>query len=435
MIKFFFEDKAFLIFLQRSILLSLGFITSLLLAINLDSATQGYYFAMGSLISSYNLIELGLPYLLVQLSTKFYSNKKSPLKGNVKDNVIFFSFIYRLKNYLTHISLLTIAIFIPLGFAYFSHSHSEKDLIWVYPWIFIVCATSISIPINSFLSVIESFRDFKFVYYGRISVSLLSNLIIWYLITTSQPLYAVGLSCLITSLIFYPLMFYKYRFLLFSPIEKDQLNKISWKEKIWPIQKNASIMIVANYIFYFTPTLIIFYNSHEEAGRLGLSIVIASSIVSLSSSSMQSAVSKFTHLYNENKIQASNLLFFKEYKKSLLITFMLFSLFPLFYFVAPKHFFIFEKVLNFLDMTLLFLNFFIMQALTLLSYFYRARNQDPAAFTFLFSNILVLIISFFVAPFYGVSGVLIVTLIVFMTFVMPLIYKYYLDIRNKIYYS
>lgn len=418
------NNSGLVILIQRSSIILLGFVTTILIATYLTPHQQGYYYAIGSLISSYNLIELGLPILLVQLSAKFY-HRKNVAVFKKSQNIQFLNFIRWLSKYLLVISLLIFCSFIPLGYLYFNLAYPNEFHIWFKPWICIVFITALSVPINSMLAVIEGIGKVKLVYGLRIAVSMLSALLIWFFIYIEKALYGPGVMCFSLCLVAYPLFFMKYRNAIKNALFFRVSHTFNAGKLVWPIHKKSILMLIASYIFYFSPNLIIFYFSKPDAGKLGISIVIASSIVSLASSSLQSNVSEMSKLYHINKKNESNKIFRNEYIKTMRYTFIGFLSFLLALYLIDftNLYFVKDKILSMQNFILLFINFSLMQALTSLSYFFRLRDKDPASRLYFSANILSLLVSIWTCSFFGIKGLLITNLFFMLVLCGPLLFK------------
>lgn len=421
--------QGLMIFAQRSSIILLGFVTTILIATYLTPHQQGYYYAIGSLISSYNLIELGLPILLVQLSAKFYHKGNTPALNYAavkkSQNIQFLSFIRWLGKYLIVISLLICCLFIPLGYLYFNSAYPNESYIWFKPWICIVFFTALSVPINSMLAVIEGMGKVKLVYGSRIAVSILSAFLIWFFIYIGKPLYGPGVMCFSLCLIAYPLFFKKYKNVIKNALFSKENYTFNAKKLVWPIHKKSILMLIASYIFYFSPNLIVFYFSRSDAGKLGISIVIASSIVSLAGSSLQSHISEMSRLYHINKKNESNKIFRNEYVKTMRYTFIGFLTFLIALYVIDftNLSFIKDKILSMQNFIFLFFNFSLMQALTSFSYYFRLRDKDPASHIYLSTNILSLLTSIWTCSLFGIEGLLITNLFFMLVLCGPLLFK------------
>ena len=64
---------AHIVALQKSIQAATGLVTAILVTIFLSPEEQGYFFTMGSLLSSYTLLDLGLSSLLIQVSARYFA--------------------------------------------------------------------------------------------------------------------------------------------------------------------------------------------------------------------------------------------------------------------------------------------------------------------------------------------------------------------------
>ena len=372
------------VFTQRSLLIILGFITLFFVTLLLDDHQQGYYYTFGSIISAYNLFELGLPFLILQISSKYFKVHGETYELNHSS----YNFIYTLRKYLTLKCLISLLIFIPAGVLYFYlFSEHERFEIFFF-WIIVSVAIPFAIYTNTVLSLIEGLGEIKNVYLIKTIGLVFGSLCLWILLNSKYYLIGPSVIIIFTFLATISLIVYKYKF-WFSK-NRQPIQKI-WKNEIYPIQKKVAYVILANYLFYFTPAILIFPYSVSDAGKFGLSVVVISSILALSSSFFQSKIYFFTNQFNNNDILGSNKTFLSSFLISQIIYLIISTTFFLFYyFVLPD--FILSRLLNANYLFILFINYFMMNNIYLFSFFFRIRKKDSFSFFYFLSVVIMLLL-------------------------------------------
>jgi hypothetical protein len=406
------------IFLQRGIHNIFGLLTLIFITLYLDEVQQSYYYIFGSLVSAYNLIEMGLPHLVLQTSSKFF---------NIKNNKYYFSdksfaFIFTLKRYLTFKSLLSLVIFIPIGYLYFFASGLNAAHDIFYYWTLVAFAIPCAIYSNSFLSFIEGVGEIKKAYFIKTLAIIFGSICLWTLLNTDY--YLLGPACIIFTTFASTVVLISFKFKFWFS-NNNSIKKLSWKNEMLPMQKKVALLLVANYIFYFTPTLLIFPHDVISAGKIGLSIIVISSILGLSNSYFQSKIYIFTSHYIKKNFQVVNHVFLKSLVFSQLI-FLSLSLFfmAIYIFILPD--FILNRMLDFESLLLLFFNFFLMNNVYLLSYLFRLSKKYKFSIIYFIVVLIMLIFQIKFMSIYKLNSILYSQ---FFVFLLPFFYSIVLIYR------
>lgn len=400
-------SPAHIVALQKSIQAGTGFITAVLVTIFLSPEEQGYFFTMGSLLSSYTLLDLGLSSLLIQVSARYFSgldwgkNGEISPGSNQKSN--FLALVHWTIRWYTFAGFATLAL-APIGYAYFYFAKTTDDVAWQLPWAAIVLSIAISMPGIGFLAILEGTGRIKATYALRIAHYILGALMAWALLLSGNGLFAQAMAPVAIALVVFYWVKTQYGLLI-----KDCLHEkssFSWKRDLWPQHKRVAISWFSNYLFLHIPTPVVFYFvGAKAAGQMGLSMTIANVLGAISMSWVTAITPQMTTLIAQEKFVEGRRLF----RRGLLIALLLLLLGSLFFvgldlLIQGNNFAV--RILSPSQLALLLLVFAGFHTFNALSIYFRAFKNEPLAVPNLLTTMAIFIGSCLVTQNYGVAGVI-----------------------------
>lgn len=397
-----------------------GFVTALLVTQFLSAGEQGYYYAIGSLLSGYVLLDLGLSGLLVQLSARMFSGLDLGDGGRLgpigEKRSACLAMLAWSRRWYARASLLVLLL-IPVGFIYFSFARtSHEEINWQWPWIFTVIAVALSMSAYSALSIIEGAGRVAEVYWVRFAHYALGAVLAWALIVGGNGLYAPAMPALAIAVATTVWFRLRYRGLL---EEGETSHGFSWRQEVWPLQKRVALSWFAGYAYLNAPILIVFYyRDAVSAGQLGLTAVVANVLGSLCASWLTAAVPRMTNLVSFGKDGDSKALFLREFRKALFLMILSYGAAVLLV-MGIGHLSVAQRLLPPLETTLLFAVFTIFHSVGMLSLHFRARGREVLAYPLAVAILLSLIASCVIAPNLGVIGVIVVFFGLFVLICIP----------------
>lgn len=386
--------------LQKIIQATAGLVTALMVAHFLNSEEQGYYYTIGSLLSSYIIFDLGLSSYLLQKSAQITNqpDKKSNFIG-------FAHWTFKWYRNAGTIAFVTLA---PIGIYILGQNQSETAHIdWLGPWLFTVFAVALSMPTIGFFALLEGSGAILETYYLRSAHYFIGALLAWFFIASGHGLYAQALPLVATLLVSYSWYTYKYK-----GIFKQKTLNCNIKSEIKPFVqiKYTSSNWLGNYIFLNFPIILSFLAGEiVSSGQLGLSIIIANVGGAIALSRFTAQVPEIIkNLHSENRIVA-----IKKLLSSLKIAGVTYGIGSISILAIT---YLFDNVNFFTRLLPTFDLFFLLTALgglhlsNALVIYLRACNQDSLSLAMLFFGILTIPLDFLLESL-GVLGIIVSTCI------------------------
>lgn len=281
-----FNVAATLLFRSWSIIA--GGLLLLLIPIYLSSEEQGYYFTFSSIIAAQVFFELGLNYVIVQMigheMAGLNFSKKYGLSGEENNLVRVFHLISLLKKWYLYISIAFFIIIFSVGYIFFITQGTLPSQKWFSAWLLLSFSSALNLFISPFLSVLEGFG-----LVGKVAMIRLIQSIVGYTLLFLSIMFGFGLNAipalsLSTAVISISWMLIKYRNIFFH--RKNNSNSfISWRKDIFPFQWRIAVSWLSGYFIFQLFNPVIFSSQGAiEAGKIGLTLTIFTTMLSLSMS-------------------------------------------------------------------------------------------------------------------------------------------------------
>ena len=423
-----FGSTAHLVAFQKAIQAFTGLLTALLVTNFLTLNEQGYFYTIGSLLSSYILLDFGLSNFLVQDSARYFSelnwspnNTLVPLSNQGKS--AFLSLVNWVLRWYAKLGILTLFL-IPIGFFYFSYAKTTDAVAWQLPWIAVVCSLALSMPAIGFLAVLEGVEKIRETYVVRIFHYLIGAILAWMLLMVGHGLYAQSMAPLAIAIIVYIWVGTQ-----FKPFIKEALTHqvaFPWKTDLLPQQKKVAMSWLSNYLFLHVPVPIVFYFSGSvDAGRMGLSMVIANVSCAIAMSWVTAVTPQLSTLVARNKAAEAKVAF----EKSFAISAVLLALGVLAFFLINSTFqasSIAHRILPPIQTLLVFIAFAAFHSMSALIVYFRAFRREPLAIPNLIATLLIVMVGCFVVPRFGAESL---TALMALIYFILMVYSLFIFLR------
>lgn len=301
-----------------------GVVTVLLIARFLTQTEQGYYYTFSSIMALQVIFELGFSFVILQLAAHERAALTFLPDGQVEGDVVSHSRLASLLQtavrWYSVAGFLMALVVLPIGFYFFGAQHSVgAGVAWRLPWCLLVIATMLNFQMDPVFAFLEGCGFVTQVAQRRLAQVLLGSLLGWTALLTHHGLYspamvvsgqvAGGLAFLFLS---------KLRLLLKNlmtyPVGEHY---VGWRSEIWPFQWKIAVSWICGYFIFslFNPVLFA-YQGPVAAGKMGMSLSIASALGAVAIAWMYTKTSPFGSLVARGEIAELDALFFRTLRQS-----------------------------------------------------------------------------------------------------------------------
>ena len=296
-----------------------GVVTVLLIARFLTPKEQGYYYTFSSLVALQIVFELGFSFVILQLAAHERAQLTFLPDGEVAGNAVsharLASILQKSVRWYSVAAVLMALALLPAGFYFFIvNKHAGAEVAWKLPWCLLVVAASLAFQLDPVFSFLEGCGSVSQVARMRLGQAMLGSLLAWTAMATHHGLFSpsmmilgqatVGLAFLLSS---------PRRWLLMNLLAyKVGEHFVGWRREIWPFQWRIAISWLCGYFIFqlFNPVLFA-YQGPIAAGRMGMSLSIATSIGAVAMAWINTKASPFGSLVARGEIAALDTLFFR----------------------------------------------------------------------------------------------------------------------------
>ena len=171
-----------------------------------------------------------------------------------------------------------------LGWVFFSEKSNSKTTAWAGPWLTVVLATSLNLWLSPLLAVHEGLGRVGNVARLRLCQSALGFVFLWGSLFAGAGLWSVVMVPAASAFLTWVWMRIQVTHMPSAPDIScgKTLSALSWVRDVFPLQWRMAVSWVSGYFIFNLFTPLTFANwGADEAGRLGLSLTIFSSITTL----------------------------------------------------------------------------------------------------------------------------------------------------------
>ncbi len=283
-----------------------GLLTLYLVANYLSLEEQGVYYTITTLVGVLLSLDIGLTNILVPF---FAANRSSHLND---ENILGIA-KYALRWFFW--TGLLIILISPLGLVFLDYRNFSAVNNIALTWSVIVLFASASYMISPLVLLLEGIGMVNEVYIHRLYQGVLGSIAMWLTLFFGGGILSVVVPSIVCFLYTF-IWFGCCHFDLVSKIQKSNI-KVSWREKIWPIQWRTGGNIFSGYllVFIYTPICYFIFGA-KEAGQVGLTMACLNTIFVISISGLVSSFPRLTRLLSENKKNDGLSLYRIELKKA-----------------------------------------------------------------------------------------------------------------------
>jgi hypothetical protein len=302
-----------------------GLITIGLIARCMTPSEQGYYYTFSSLVALQIFFELGFSFVILQLAAHERAHLEIPKSGSIVGDAVAYS---RLASVLQKAvrwygagALLMAAVLMPTGFHFFVvNRQAGTPVSWQLPWIATVSAATVIFPMDPLFSFLEGCGRIADVARMRMTQAMAGSLMAWIALSLRHGLFAPAMILSGQALAGGWFLFSQRKLLLPLFFHNTSGGAVSWRNEIWPFQWKIAISWLCGYFIFqiFNPVLFA-YRGAAEAGQMGMSIIVASTLGTVALAWMNTKASPFGVLIARGEYEALDHVFFRALRQSTLL--------------------------------------------------------------------------------------------------------------------
>lgn len=306
---------------------SAGIVTVLLIARFLSPKEQGYYYTFSSLVALQIVFELGFSFVVLQLAAHERAQLTFLPDGRIEGSVVshsrLASVLQKSVRWYSVAAVLMALALLPAGYYFFAtHRHAGAEVAWKLPWCLLVIAASVVFQLDPIFSFLEGCGSISQVARMRLSQAMLGSFLAWTAMATHHGLFSPAMMIAGQATMGLAFLFSAQRRRLLKGLLSYKVTEhfVGWRREIWPFQWRIAISWLCGYFIFqlFNPVLFA-YQGPVAAGRMGMSLSIASSIGAVAVAWMNTKASPFGNLVARGEIASLDTLFFRTLWQSTLL--------------------------------------------------------------------------------------------------------------------
>jgi len=420
-----------MVLLQRTSQAVAGVFTLAFVAHFLSAAEQGYFYTMASIAALHMALDMGLSVVLVQCAAREFSGLSFGAFGAVEGLAPhrFLTLVRLSVRWYGFAAVLSLFLY-PIGVAYLGNGQETYYLGWLGPWAGLVCATAAGFVFRPFLAIIEGCGAVAEVYAVRLIQGVGGSLATWAAMALGGGLYAVGMAAAVSAVVAACWVFWRHRGLVLQAFH-SQVVSFRWVHEIWPLQWRIGMSWLAGYALVLMHVPLLFRTQGPvSAGQMGVTMSVANMLSLLALSWLTAHIPSMAEAVAKRDWVRLDQIYQPIFKVSSLT------------FLAGSAVFLALRVA--LDLTPyggrflplsqcagLLVAMFFYHLSGLLAAYLRVHLKEPFLWPSLLCAILTATAAIWVAPQWGVTGVIAVLIVVNALFFFPVALFLWLHLRQK----
>ena len=296
-----------------------GVVSVLLIARFLTPYEQGYYYTFFSFMALQVIFELGFSFVVLQCAAHEHARLSITPDGTVDGDPIaharLASVLQKTMRWYAVAATLMVATLLPAGLYFFGRlGGTDVVVAWKSPWFLLVAATVVTFPLNPACAFVEGCGFVPQMARMRLIQALFGSVLAWTALAARHGLFSPGLLIGANAIVqLWVLSRSKFRRLLTGLLRYDVTDQqVVWRNEIWPFQWRIAVTWLCSYFIWqmFNPILFAL-RGPVAAGRMGMSLSIASSIGAVGLAWMSTKAAPFGTMIARGETHKLDRLFFR----------------------------------------------------------------------------------------------------------------------------
>ena len=254
-----------------------GIVTVVLLTQCLDDRTIGVYQLFVSLLGMQMFVELGLPWIIILMTSHEWSGLRLDAVGRVEGERVSFGRLSSLHRFVSRwfvgCTFLFLCVVSIDGF--FEVGAEKPKVDWLSPWFALVAVHSIGLIYVPKLSILEGCQQVGTINFYRLLQAVTGTLVAWTALLAGAGLWFLVVSSAVRWMWDCYLVEVRYRPLFASLREHHETVPTAWFRELWPLSWRLAIQTIGSYFSTYYFTRVVFNQlGVVEAGRFGMTWTI-----------------------------------------------------------------------------------------------------------------------------------------------------------------
>lgn len=377
-----------------------GPLLMLLVPLYLSPVTQGYWFSIISLGALGVFADLGFTTIITQFTAHEIAFLKIESSGEItgaddrieRVSALFSFCILQVKR----VCVFVFPVILVINYLILSHKSRNPD--WILPWMLYNSGLILFFANNVILAFIEGCNLVALSQKIRVQTSLLSIIITIFLLVSRAGLYSLAIAMLLSSIMCSYLIWQKIRYIIKN--FKRSNRAAEWGREIYPLLLRYAGSFVSGYFIFqiFTPLALVHYGP-IEAGKVGLSISMWSSLLSLSNVWISVVIPEMNMLIAKRNYSVLNPIFKKVFGRAIITYIIGFTGFIIFYLIIGDQFYLFKRIVSLHSTYFLAAGWFLQLFVNAMAIYIRGHKTEPFLIPSIMGAIHISVFTLLVAKF------------------------------------
>jgi O-antigen/teichoic acid export membrane protein len=395
-----------------------GVLTVYLIALNLSSNEQGYYYTFASIVALQIFFELGINNIITQFvaheNANLEWNGNCIIGGQVEASSRLSSLLRFMTKWFSFLALFLVVVLVIAGFIFFNRFQHQGVIVdWQTPWLLLVISTALSFLFSPFLSFLEGLNKVKQVAQIRFFQYMVNLVVVSIFYLLGFGLYALPMALIISSTVVFVWLFYGSNLVLWKDVWMRLGEwEISYGKEIFPYQWKIALSWISGYFIFqiFNPVLFA-TEGPKVAGQMGMTLNILNSIYALAYSWISTKIPVMSGLIASGEYTKLDKLFSKSFFQSSVVDVLLLLSFYVVLIgsnVLNIHIngvAFSDRFLNGFPLLFLLFTFFMNHISSSLATYLRCHKQEPLMVQSLVVGVLCGMSTFYMGNAFGVLGI------------------------------
>ena len=380
-----------------------GPITLIFIPLYLTPQLQGFWYAFISLSALSIFADLGFTTIVAQFSAHEYAHLNyncvtKKVEGDVENIRKIGSLLRFVVKWSLTVSLIGFPFILMVGVYMFIGKDANVN--WLLPWLLFIIASGLNFTANVILSFLEGCNQIGEIQKNKMISSVFMSLSLWVLLYCNFNLYALSVMTLLGTMINVILLLYRFKTLLFQIYTFSKGFIFNWKNDFFRLIWKYAISFTSGYFIFQIYTPLTFkYHGSIDAGKVGISMALATAMFSIANVWIYVATPKLNMYASRKEWKLMDKLLLKNIILSVttIVIGILIVFVALFFYSNTVHFL--KRFLNIVPILILLFSWLIQLIINGLATYLRAHKEEPLVWLSVAGGIFIVISTFFISKY------------------------------------